>query len=374
VISGAAGRCTRAVLAALALALALAAAPARGQEAGAVHAPARSEAVAARVALERLRLGLPALAAGRLDAGRIEVAAAGYADVEHDAPATTATRFRLASVSKPLTAVLTLRLVEEGRLDLDADVRRLGGPLAALRQPITVRELLAHTAGVRHYRGDEMASTRTYPDLQAALPIFLADPLVAAPGLRHVYTTYGCTLLGVAIERAAGEPYFDALRHRVLEPAGMAQTVVDAQAALIPGRARGYRRTADGALANAHLADTSYKVPGGGLLSTTGDLLLFASALLEGRLLREETLQAMWSPARTRDGAEFPYGLGWSLARDGDQLVVYHTGAQQGASTLLWIEPGPRRAAVALTNLEGQRNGLMDLARGLLAPAPAPVP
>lgn len=359
----------RAALLALSLLAAPAFAPARAQDTSA--APARATDVAARVAAERERSGLPALAGGRLDAGRVEVAAAGYADLEHDAPATAATRFRLASVSKPLTAVLALRLVEEGRLDLDADVRRLGGPLAALREPITTRQLLAHTAGIRHYRGDEMASARPYPSLESALPIFLADPLVAAPGVRHVYTTYGYTLLGVVIERAAGEPYFDALRRRVLEPAGMAHTAVDAQAALIAGRARGYRRTADGTLANAQLADTSYKIPGGGLLSTAGDLLLFASAVLDGRLLREDTRQAMWTPARTRDGAEIPYGLGWSLARDGGQVVAFHTGAQQGASTLLRIEPATRRAAVALTNLEGQRDALRDVARGLLA---APVP
>jgi CubicO group peptidase (beta-lactamase class C family) len=353
----------------LALALALPAGSAPGQPAPSASAAPASE-LAAQVAAECRRLGLPALAVGVLAQGRAEVAVAGSADLEHGAPATEATRFRLASVSKPLTAVLALRLAEQGRLDLDADVRRLGGALAGLRHPATPRQLLAHTAGIRHYRGQEMASTRPWPSLASALSIFARDPLVAPPGARHAYTTYGYTVLGVAVERAAGEPYFDVLRRLVLAPAGMDATVADAHSALVPGRARGYRRRPDGTLLNAGLADTSYKVPGGGLLSTAGDLLRFAAALFEGRLLGEESRRAMWSPARTRDGAALRYGLGWSLGQEPGRTIAFHTGAQQGTTTLLWMDLADQRAIAVLTNVEGQREAVLELARALDA-APA---
>ncbi|MCL4818811.1 MAG: beta-lactamase family protein [Vicinamibacteria bacterium] len=356
----------RARAAALALLLALPPVAGLGQVAPA-PAAVPGAGLAERVAAERERLGLPALAVGVLDRGRAEVAVAGLADLEHAVAATEATRFRLASVSKPLTAALALRLAEQGRLDLDADVRRLGGALAGLRHPATPRQLLAHTAGIRHYRGQEMASTRPWPSLAASLAIFARDPLVAAPGTQHVYTTYGYTVLGVALERAAGEPFFDALRRLVLDPAGMDATVADAHSPLVPGRARGYRRGPDGTLLNAGLADTSYKVPGGGLLSTAGDLLRFAAALFEGRLLDEGSRRAMWTPARTRGGAELRYGLGWSL--EPGRAIAFHTGAQQGTTALLWLDVANARAVAVLTNLEGQRDALRELARVLDAGA-----
>ncbi len=131
--------------------------------------------------------------------------------------------------------------------------------------------------------------------------------------------------------------------------------------AIIPHRAQGYRRTPAGELQNSPLADTSNKIPGGGLCATALDLARFALALQQGVLLRPETLAQMWTPQKTRDGRETSYGLGWSLSEERGRREVFHTGGQPRVSTLLYLRPQERLAIVLLSNLEGAR--LIGLAR-----------
>jgi CubicO group peptidase (beta-lactamase class C family) len=147
----------------------------------------------------------------------------GYADLEQCVPVTRFTMFRLASVSKPVTAIAALQLAEQRKLDLDAPIQRLVPEFPETPTPITVRQLLAHTSGIRHYRGDEAMSTRQYASLASALAIFAGDSLVHPPGTAYAYSTYGYTLLGLAVERAAGQPFLEQLRTRVLEPAGVSR-------------------------------------------------------------------------------------------------------------------------------------------------------
>jgi len=125
----------------------------------------------------------------------------GFADLENFVPATAATVYRLASVSKPITAVAVMQLAERGALDLDAPIQRYVPSFPSKRYPVTARQLLSHLAGVRHYKGDELESTRPYPSLTAALAMFKDDSLEHPPGARMTYTTHGYTLLGAAVAR-----------------------------------------------------------------------------------------------------------------------------------------------------------------------------
>jgi CubicO group peptidase (beta-lactamase class C family) len=107
----------------------------------------------------------------------------GLADVENSVPVQSNTVFRLASLSKPITAVAILQLVEKGQLDLDAPIQKYVPAFPEKPGPITSRHLLAHTSGIRHYRDDsEQLSTRRYDSLSAALTIFKDDPLLFQPG------------------------------------------------------------------------------------------------------------------------------------------------------------------------------------------------
>jgi CubicO group peptidase (beta-lactamase class C family) len=285
----------------------------------------------------------------------------GYADLEQCVPVTRFTMFRLASVSKPVTAIAALQLAEQRKLDLDAPIQRLVPEFPETPTPITVRQLLAHTSGIRHYRGDEAMSTRQYASLASALAIFAGDSLVHPPGTAYAYSTYGYTLLGLAVERAAGQPFLEQLRTRVLEPAGVSALRDDAQQALVPRRARGYARDASGAVGNAAFLNSSYKVPGGGMVATVGDVARIGAALSAGRLVLPGTFRQMSAPVRTGDGREHPYGLGLAVGGIPGGLpgAVWHGGAQQGTSTVLYMLPEDGVVVAVLTNLEGLGGALV---------------
>ena len=134
----------------------------------------------------------------------------GLSDVENDVPATTETVYRLASISKPLTAVLVMQLVEEGALDLDQDLHGLVPEWPKKRWPVTTRQLLGHLGGVRHYQG-EGESTRRYANQRAGLLRFAQDPLRHQPGTRYLYSTYGFNLAAAAVETLREQPFAEVL-------------------------------------------------------------------------------------------------------------------------------------------------------------------
>src|SRR6266567_6131145 len=115
----------------------------------------------------------------------------GYADAAPKRPVTRETQFRIGSVSKPLTATAVALLYEQGKLDLDAPVQRYVPTFPEKGYPITTRQLGGHLAGIRHYQGNEFLLNQPYATVTAGLAVFQNDPLVAPPGTRYSYSTYG---------------------------------------------------------------------------------------------------------------------------------------------------------------------------------------
>src|SRR5919109_3491269 len=146
----------------------------------------------------------------------------GLADVENDVPARANTVYRIASISKPIAATAVMQLVERGRVSLDDPIQKYVPRFPAKGdQTITVRHLLTHTSGIRHYRGGEMESSREYETVIDALSIFQDDPLLFAPGTKYSYSTYAYNLLGAVVEAASGLNFETYLRTQVWGPAGM---------------------------------------------------------------------------------------------------------------------------------------------------------
>lgn len=282
----------------------------------------------------------------------------GMADIENFVPAKAATVYRIASVTKPITAVAVMQLAERGKLDLDAPIQKYVPTFPYKPWTVTTRQLLGHLGGIRNYKDNENDSTRFYGSLKEALSIFRADPLDFEPGTKFSYTTYGYTLLGAVIEGASGMSYMDYMRENIFKPARMSRSRADNVSDIILNRARGYGPKVygkfDGELRNAALADTSYKIPAGGLVSTVEDLANFAVAVQDGSLVKKETFEQMSVPQQTRDGKQTPYGLGWFIDGIEDRKgLVWHGGVQQGATSMLFMIPRERFALVILTNLEG---------------------
>jgi len=283
----------------------------------------------------------------------------GMADLENQVPATPRTLFRLASVSKPMTAIGALELSERGKLHLDAPVQRYCPAFPEKPWPITTREVLGHLAGIRHYRSDapddaETGNTRHFTDpIAGGLSMFAADSLVAAPRTRFNYSTHGYTLVGCVIQGASGEHYADYMRQRVFVPAGMTHTVVDDRYAVIPHRTRFYHWDSAGrVIANADLLDPSYKLPGGGWLSSVDDMTRFEVALLHDTLVRRATRTMAWTSQHTTDGRLTGYGMGWGIDTSGVVRRIGHTGGQQGTSTVIMLAPDADAGVVALANID----------------------
>lgn len=315
------------------------------------------------------RQNIPALTVAIVQDNQIRfVGAYGITDLENFVPTKSVTIFRIASVSKPVTAVAAMQLVEKGKLDLDAPVQKYVPGFPVKQFPITTRQLLGHLSGVRHYRAGEGERTARYNTLTDALTLFKDDPLENEPGTRFLYTTYGYTLLGAVIEGASGMSFEDYMREHVFKPAGMTRTRLDDIFAIIPNRARGYTPRVfaqlDGNYRNPVLMDSSYKYPGGGFVSTAEDMGRFAIAVMNGTLIKPETFAEMSKNQKTRDGRDTGYGYGWYVGRSpgfaNDPEAVSHGGVQAGFTSDLVLLPRKKFAVVVLTNI--QAGGRLDLA------------
>ncbi len=300
---------------------------------------------------------IPGISAGVARDGEIFwLDAYGLADVENISPADINTRFRIASISKSITAVAVMQLVERGKINLDADARTYIPYFPRKRWKFTVRELLNHTSGIRNYYRREFDDTRHYSSIKDAVDIVIKDTLAYQPGTKYLYTTLGYNLLGSVIEYVSGQTFEDYIEKNIFEPADMKSTLPDYQKRIIYGRSAIYTRNRYRMLENAPLADLSNKYPGGGLCSTSEDLLKFSISLLEGKLVKQETLDSMLVPARLKNGTFINYGLGFTLGSDNSGRKFFAHEGYSGTS-LLVVYPAEKLAVVDLINIRDRNNG-----------------
>jgi len=287
----------------------------------------------------------------------------GLADMEDNTPASEHTLYRLASISKSLTATAAMQLWERGKLDLDAPVQKYCPSFPQKPWPIATRQVMGHLSGIRHYKSGsqddpEVGNTKHFENpIQGGLDFFKNDALLSEPGKQFHYSTHGYTLVGCVIEGASGAKYVDFVRQNVFAPAGMEQTQVDDRFATIPYRTRFYQKAESAKVQNADFLDSSYKIPGGGWLSSAEDMARFEVAILNDKLVRRATRDLMWTALKPSDGSKDEYGLGWGNGSEDGIASVGHTGGQQGTSTAFTIAPAQRAGVVVLTNMEGADAG-----------------
>lgn len=320
--------------------------------------PEKRAKIEATVARFMTQTHVPGLAVSVVENGKYESAIGfGLADAENHVPVRGNTLFRLASISKSLTATAAMQLQERGQLDLDAPVQKYCPSFPKKQGVITTRLLLGHLAGIRHYKGGaddlEVGNTKHFDNpIQAGLDFFKNEPLLSDPGKTFHYSTQGYTLVGCVIEGASGAKYVDFVRQNVFLPAGMEHTQVDDRFAVIPYRTRFYQKTESGTVQNADFLDSSYKIPGGGWLSSAEDMARFEVAILNDKLIKRATRDLMWTPLKPSDGSKDGYALGWGTGAEGGILTVGHTGGQQGTSTAFIVAPAQRAGVVVLANME----------------------
>lgn len=293
----------------------------------------------------------------------------GFANLETGLRATGSTIYRIGSVSKPLVGTALMQLVEDGKIDLEADIRDYVPQWPEKRWSIQVHHLMTHTSGIRHYRGAEFLSMRHYEDLATPLDIFKDDPLLFKPGTRHSYSTYGFNIVANLVEDASGQPISEYMRERVYEPAWMNNTALEDHRSLQIGRSHWYETDTAGKWVNAPFVDLTNKYAGGGITSTVEDLARWHIAYARGRLLQSETIAEMYRPRTLEDGSKHGYGLSWrvqevELPNGSKTRQVSHSGGSVGANTLFLRYPDLGMAIAVIANHRAQ---LSKITSGVMA-------
>ncbi|MCH8293434.1 beta-lactamase family protein [Candidatus Poribacteria bacterium] len=296
---------------------------------------------------------IPGLSVGFIKDDFMWVKGFGYADLEHKIPATARTAYRLASNTKSMTAVAILQLMEKGKIDLDAEVQAYVPYFPRKRWPVTVRQLLGHLGGISHYRDYEVEGhIKEHKDTRDALAIFADFDLVAEPGTKFNYSSYGYNLLGAVIEGAAKQSYGSYLRENLWTPLGMNDTHMDDPNEMIPNRVQGYR-IVDGELKNSEFVDISSRFAAGGTISTVVDLLKYAKGLDTTKVLSFESIDLMHTSMATQDGHSTNYGMGWGITPVNGRFRVMHSGGQAETRTYLVRVPTASFAIALAYNFEG---------------------
>lgn len=291
----------------------------------------------------------------------------GYANLEYMIPMTPKTKMRIGSVAKVITSAALMKLYEQGKIDLDGDIRENLPQWPPHHAAINLRQLANHTAGIRHYAGNEFAGNVQYKDSVEALWIFKNSPLLFVPGSQYSYSTYGWTVISAVMEAvSAGKNFKQIIRDEVLTPLNMNNTTFDDSAPLIENRQGAYNFV-DGKLVNTPAVNSSYKYAGGGFLATPSDVVTFAMAHAKPGFLKANTLKMIFEKT-----APSPHGIGWVVGYDQnqqtflrgeeDQLAmmdiikehphtVMHSGGSTGALTMMILCLDHNRAVTLTKNV-----------------------
>ena len=295
-----------------------------------------------------------------LDHEVVDIRSFGWEDFQARIPATVKTRYRWASISKPVTAVAALQLASEGTLDLERDVRTYVPEFPEKASVVTALDLLSHQAGIVHYQHRPVPTPARYDDPNPfrsrilALDMFKDAPLVFEPGTDYSYSTHGYALLGAVVERAGKERYSKLVDQRIAKPLGMETFRPDFhQSEEIPHQTRGYARIADGRTLDTGDSNVAWKLAGGGFLSNVEDLAKFGVGLLGDDLLDEDWRLRMFTPRATSSGRASGYGLGMSSFTVDGQRTTGHGGAQRKTRTHLRIVPDLGIGVAIMCNTEG---------------------
>ncbi len=298
---------------------------------------------------------------------------AGSVDLDNLVPATGTSVYNIGSVSKVITAVAILELVEQGKISLDDPIQKYVPSFPDKGAPITLKHLLTHTSGIRHYRKTDFPPTedtenqRPFATFEEAIKIFKDDPILFKPGEYYSYSSYAVNLLQGVIEKATGLPFEDFMRQSVWIPAAMLNTSFDVPERIVPHRAKSYRIEKGRAL-NYYYNDLTYKFASGGMISTVDDLVRLGTALNHGQLLKPETLALMYKSQMDpvlhyQEGGppireDFQQGLLWRIQKDeAGRTFIYHCGSVKAFNACLVNYPDEDLVVALAVNSQGEVGG-----------------
>lgn len=296
---------------------------------------------------------IPGLTVAVVQDGRV-VKEQGYglANMEATAPATPATVYLLASMSKQFTAAGIMLLVRDGKVGLDDAAGKYLDGLPPTWRGVTVRQLLNQTSGIPEWvpDPDKDPLVKTYTLVEIARRAAV-KPSAFTPGTRFAYSNTNYNLLAGIIEKASGASYGDFLRARIFAPLGMSETGVYDPMEITGNRAAGYVRMGGKLFNNPLVYDPSLLAGAGGLQSTAGDLVKWDAALAGGTLLSPSALAQMWTPPALPGGAHSEYGMGWVNQTVNGHRILWHNGELPGTLGFLGRFPDDHLTVILLSNM-----------------------
>ncbi len=298
----------------------------------------------------------------------------GYSDFSTGMPVTNKTQFRYSDATSVFTAAAIMQLVEKGKINLDEDIRTYVPYFPQKRYRITVRQLLNHTSGIGHFtqldldRG--MRHTSTIKD---SIKRFRTRPLKFRPGTAYLYSSYGYSLLGAAIEDATGKTYNEYMVEEVFKPIETFDLIFENKNEIPATVTKHYTRNGKKSL-KAPIRDLSYVLPAAGINGSAESLVKLAAGLWSSKILSTSNYSKMLVPATLENGRyagtkDNDIGLGWKLAsNDFDTLVAYHGGYTVGAGSGIMTIPSTGIHLAYVSNARWQsfpKNTLTAVSIGL---------
>ena len=284
--------------------------------------------------------------------GRVALARSyGMADLESGIPATPATNYRLASLTKQFTASAVLLLVRDGALALDTPLTGVLSEFPDYGSSIALRHLLTHTSGVPDYE-PFVPDTQSWQvkDRDVLEILMRTEGTDFPPGGAYSYSNSGYALLAMVVERASGQSFATFLNDRIFKPLGMNGTVAfEDGISTVANRAFGYTIT-DGSVERTDQSTTSAVLGDGGIYSSVEDLAKWDDALARGLLLDSVEWSEATTPARLTDGSETEYGFGWFIDSYGGHRRQRHSGDTRGFNNIIMRFPDDQVTIVILTN------------------------
>ena len=289
----------------------------------------------------------------------------GLANVELSVPLESISPFKIASLTKPITAIAVLQLEEEGKISLDSTLSHYLSGLPSQWSTVTIRQLLSHTSGIPDYFQSPDWSWRNSWRLDLTHEEFISivakTPMAFKPGTHIQYSNSGFYLLGMLIEKISGHSYREYVDLNIFRPLQMNFSRRDDAEEIISNRVSGYTFAHD-SLKNAEYNSDTWAYSEGGIITTASDLAKLDSALYTDKLLKPSTIEKMWTPSNLNNGRKAVigdngagkpnyYGLGWFISYYNNHRVVLHGGEKPGFTSTYFRFIDDHLSIIVLANL-----------------------
>jgi len=276
----------------------------------------------------------------------------GYSNIETKQKVSPSeTQFRIASISKSITAAALAKLVDDKKLDFDGSIYTHVPNFPKKKYDFSIRQVGGHIAGVRHYNGNEFILNKKMTIVEG-LDIFKDSPLKFKPGSDYSYSTYGWNLLSVVVQNASGVEFNKYMTETIFSPLKMDNIELGLSDTEMPNRTQFYIKTNSDKIKLGVPVSNEHKVAGGGFIATSEDLVKFGNEIINPTILSKASVKELVTPLYTDDGKSTEYGIGFGVVKTKNDTPRYsHSGGGMGATTFLMMYPEENIVISIVTNL-----------------------